>query len=94
MHPKELPGSHAIAVTTEGIIPIKENDVVIVGVKCWIDKDGNAIPFNDKIQPFRNELNAELGKDVYLFKRLKEANNETSERNPSGDRKPTLQAAD
>lgn len=78
MHPSQLPGGHAIAVTTEGIIPYKENDVVIVGVKCWIDKEGKAIPFNDKIQPFRKELNDELGKDVYLFKRINKSNDETS----------------
>jgi hypothetical protein len=77
MHPSQLPGGHAIAVTTEGIIPVKENDVVIVGVKCWIDKNGNPVPFNDKLQPFRKELNEALGNDVYLFKRLKETKDET-----------------
>lgn len=70
MNPSHISPGHAIGITAEGIIPLKENDTVILGIKCWIDKDGNAVPCNDRLQLLRKELNAELNKDVFLFKRI------------------------
>lgn len=70
MNPKNIPDNHAIAVTAEGIIPIKQNDVVIVGIKCWIDENGTPVPFNESIQLIRKDIISQIGNNVFVFKRI------------------------
>lgn len=67
----EIPKGSAVAVTPVGITEVRENDEVLLAIKCWIDKEGNAIPVNERMQYLKKELNTEIGNDVFLIKKSK-----------------------
>ncbi len=67
----EIPKGSAVAVTPIGITEVRENDHVLLAIKCWIDKEGNAIPISDKIQHLKKELNNEIGKGAFLIRKSK-----------------------
>lgn len=71
MQLKDVPKGSALVVNVTALATVNTNDDVLLGIRCWIDQDGNAVPYSEGLQLFRKELNDAIGENVVLLKQHK-----------------------
>lgn len=69
MNINEIPKGVALVVDVTHYDEIRVGNTVMLCIKCYVDKDGNLIPYNESLQLFRKELNDSIGNESLVIKR-------------------------
>lgn len=68
---KDVPVGAALIVKVTALSEVKQDHEVLLGIRGWIDKNLRFVPYSEKLQLFRSDLNECIGDTGVILKQDK-----------------------